>query len=110
MQHKSAELSASDLPQSSLELGLVIPTYKERENVPYLLSALHRTLINVSWEVIFVDDHSPDGTADYLRSLAGNDRQVRVIERIGRRGLASACIEGMMSTGAPYIAVMDADL
>jgi dolichol-phosphate mannosyltransferase len=91
-------------------LAIVIPTYNEKQNAPLLLDALRKTLEGIVWEAIFVDDHSPDGTADLLRNLSSRDRQVRAIERVGRRGLSSACIEGMMSTGAPYIAVMDADL
>ena len=93
-----------------LELAIVIPTYKERENVPHLLAKLRNTLGAIRWEAIFVDDNSPDGTADAIRAIGISDPQVRVIERVGRRGLSSACIEGMMSTAAPYIAVMDADL
>jgi dolichol-phosphate mannosyltransferase len=93
-----------------LELTVVIPTFKERLNVAILLEKLRGVLSDVAWEVIYVDDHSPDGTADAVREIALTDRRVRVIERIGRRGLASACVEGMMASAAPYIAVMDADL
>jgi len=95
---------------SPIELTIVIPTFKERTNVPILLEKLKGVLSHVAWEVIYVDDHSPDGTADAVREIARTDRRVRVIERIGRRGLASACVEGMMASAAPYIAVMDADL
>lgn len=91
-------------------LTVVIPTYNERGNVLELLVRLEATLENIPWEAVFVDDHSPDGTAELLRSAAQKDSRVRVIERIGRRGLSSACIEGMMSSSAPYIAVIDADL
>jgi dolichol-phosphate mannosyltransferase len=93
-----------------LDLSIVIPTYNERGNVLVLLDKLEMALAGMAWEVVFVDDHSPDGTADVLREVARGNRRVRVIERIGRRGLASACIEGMMTSAAPYIAVMDADL
>jgi len=93
-----------------IELSIVIPTFKERANVLILLEKLKAVLTHIAWEVIYVDDHSPDGTADAVRALALTDRRVRVIERIGRRGLASACVEGMMASAAPYIAVMDADL
>jgi dolichol-phosphate mannosyltransferase len=94
----------------AIELTIVIPTFKERANVPILLEKLKAVLAHVVWEVIYVDDHSPDGTADVVREIARTDRRVRVIERIGRRGLSSACVEGMMASAAPYIAVMDADL
>ncbi len=93
-----------------LELSVVIPTYKERQNVAPLLAALEAALQGVNWEVIFVDDHSPDHTADAVRELALTNSRVRIIERIGRRGLSSACIEGMMASPAPCLAVMDADM
>jgi dolichol-phosphate mannosyltransferase len=92
------------------ELTLVIPTFNERENVPVLLERLSATLVGIAWEVVFVDDDSPDGTADLLRSLARRHPNVRCLHRIGRRGLASACVEGVMSSAAPYVAIMDADL
>ena len=93
-----------------LELAVVIPTFNEAGNVAELVRRLEIALEGRCWEAIFVDDASPDGTAKALREIARRDRRIRVIERIGRRGLSSACIEGMMATGAPLIAVMDADL
>ena len=93
-----------------IELAVVIPTYNERENVAPLLALLEQALARTEWEAIFVDDNSPDGTSEFIRGLAANNRRVRVLERIGRRGLSSACIEGMLATAAQYIAVMDADL
>jgi dolichol-phosphate mannosyltransferase len=93
-----------------IELAVVIPTFRESQNVPILLEKLRVVLSDIAWEVIYVDDHSPDRTADVVREIAREDRRVRGIERIGRRGLASACVEGMMASAAPYIAVMDADL
>jgi dolichol-phosphate mannosyltransferase len=92
------------------ELSVVVPTYNERDNVPLVVELLKRTLEDVSWEVIFVDDNSPDGTAAAVRALGAADHRVRCIRRIGRRGLAGACIEGMLSSQARYIAVLDADL
>jgi dolichol-phosphate mannosyltransferase len=93
-----------------LELSVVIPTYKERQNIAPLLAALETTLEGINWEVIFVDDHSPDHTADVVRSIALSNPRVRILERVGRRGLSSACIEGMMASPAPYLAIMDADM
>jgi len=98
---------ASVLP---IELTVVVPTFNERQNVPILLEKLEAVLTGIEWEAIYVDDHSPDGTSDVVRGIARTNRRVRSIERIGRRGLSSACIEGMMASAAPYIAVMDADL
>lgn len=93
-----------------VELALVIPTYNESENLKPLLAGLERALQGIDYEVIFVDDDSPDGTSALARVISRTDPRVRSIQRINRRGLASACIEGMMATSAPYIAVMDADL
>jgi dolichol-phosphate mannosyltransferase len=106
----TSEYSHTEELSTPIKLTVVVPTFNERENVLVLIEKLAQTLCGVAWEVVFVDDHSPDGTADRLRSVAQVDRRVRVIERIGRRGLSSACIEGMMASAAPYIAVMDADL
>jgi len=93
-----------------VELAIVIPTFKERENIEPLLESLQQSLRAIEYEVVFVDDDSPDGTAAAIREISLGNPRVRVLERIGRRGLASACLEGMMATAAPYIAVMDADL
>ncbi|MEO5922213.1 MAG: glycosyltransferase family 2 protein [Bryobacteraceae bacterium] len=97
-------------PSQPLDLAVVVPTFKERKNVEPLLDLLRQALFGVEYEVIFVDDDSPDGTAEAIRAIARTNTRVRVLQRIGRRGLSSACLEGMLSTPAPYIAVMDADL
>jgi dolichol-phosphate mannosyltransferase len=93
-----------------VELAVVIPTLNERENVPILVQRLNAALIGIGWEAIFVDDDSADGTADVVRALAQRQGNIRCVQRVGRRGLASACIEGILSSAAPYIAVMDGDL
>jgi len=93
-----------------LELAVVIPTFNERGNVPTLIAKLDAALKGRNWEAIFVDDDSPDGTAQAVRDLARLDKRVRVIQRIGRRGLSTACIEGMCATAAPFVAVIDGDL
>jgi dolichol-phosphate mannosyltransferase len=77
---------------------------------PFWWERLGRVLEGTAWEVVFVDDDSPDGTADVVRALARRHPNVRCVQRIGRRGLASACVEGVLSSAAPYVAVMDADL
>src|SRR5690242_11677176 len=92
------------------ELTVVVPAYRERENVLPLLSALQTALGGFDWEVIYVVDDALDGTEELVRSRAQEDRRVRCVQRIGRRGLASACIEGMLASSAPYCAVIDADL
>jgi dolichol-phosphate mannosyltransferase len=92
------------------ELTVVVPTFNERANIPILVERLDRVLADCDWEVVFVDDNSPDGTAAAARAIGAIDSRVRCIRRIGRRGLAGACLEGMLSSQARYIAVMDADL
>jgi len=92
------------------ELTLVIPTLNERENIAPLLERLDRVLAGTRWEVIFVDDDSRDGTPEQVREISRADPRVRCLHRIGRRGLSTACIEGMLASASPYIAVMDADL
>jgi dolichol-phosphate mannosyltransferase len=93
-----------------VELSIVVPTFNERDNVEKLIEQLERTIPDVRWEVIFVDDDSPDGTADVVRALAQSKPHVRCLQRIGRRGLSRAVIEGILASNAPVIAVMDADL
>ncbi len=92
------------------ELAVIVPTFNERDNVGELFARVVTALGDVSFEVIFVDDDSPDGTAAAVGELAAIDRRVRCLRRIGRRGLSSACIEGMLATPARYLAVIDADL
>ncbi len=91
-------------------LTIVVPTFNERGNVAELVRRLDRTLGASGWELVFVDDDSPDGTAAVAKALSRTDPRVRCLRRVGRRGLAGACIEGMLSSAAPYVAVMDGDL
>jgi dolichol-phosphate mannosyltransferase len=92
------------------ELAIILPTYNERTNLIPLLGCLREALAGINYEVIIVDDDSPDSTAAAARSLGQNDPGIRVLQRIGRRGLASAAVEGMLATSAPFLLVMDADL
>ena len=96
--------------QPGPELTVVVPTLNERANVPLLVERLAEALDGIDWEVVFVDDNSKDGTMQVVRELAGANRRVRGIHRIFRRGLSGACLEGMLSSSAPIVAVMDADL
>src|SRR6202051_3367640 len=97
---------ATGLPQ----LSVIVPTFKERDNVTTLFRRLETALTGVAFEVIFVDDNSPDGTWEVVRALARQDSRVRCSRRIGRRGLSGACIEGILASSAPCAAVIDADL
>ncbi|HYM17876.1 MAG TPA: glycosyltransferase family 2 protein [Micropepsaceae bacterium] len=92
------------------ELSVVVPTFREAGNVAALVEKLDAALQGCAWEVVFVDDDSPDGTADVVKEIALSDSRVRCLRRVSRRGLAGACIEGILSSSAPYVAVMDADL
>ncbi len=96
--------------RAAVELTVVVPSFNEIDNVEPLIERLHAALDGIEWEVIYVDDDSPDGTAAKVRELAQTDPRVRCIQRIGRRGLSTAVIEGMLASSAPYLAVTDADL
>ncbi len=91
-------------------LSVIIPTYNEGSNLVPLIASLDAALAGVSWEVIFADDNSPDGTHRLAKQLAASDPRVRCLRRVGRRGLAGACIDGVLSSSAHYVAVMDGDL
>lgn len=101
---------AADRPSTVPEISIIIPTFNEKENISELVRLVTAAMAGVRWELIFVDDNSPDGTARAVRALAAADGRVRCIQRLGRRGLSSACIEGMLSSSAKYLAVMDGDL
>src|SRR5438046_10530695 len=111
--HGSSPQSSSGVAKGGWrvpELSVVVPAFRERENIPDLLRALEQALAGIDWETIVVIDDAFDGTEDLVRERAQRDPRVRCIQRIGRRGLASACIEGMLASSAPYLAVIDADL
>lgn len=101
---------ASPPSPGPVELSVIVPTYNERGNVAPLVARLEATLAGVAWEAVFVDDDSPDGTAREIKTIAARDPRVRCLRRVNRRGLAGACIEGILGSSAPYVAVIDADL
>jgi dolichol-phosphate mannosyltransferase len=103
-------IAPNTAPRPGPELCIVVPTYNERANVPILVEALSRVLAACDWEVIFVDDNSPDGTAAVVRAIGETNGRVRCMRRIGRRAHAGACLEGMLATQARYIACIDADM
>jgi dolichol-phosphate mannosyltransferase len=107
LSHSELRAAAFDRP---IELTIVVPTFNESANVPVLVERLETALAGIEWEVVFVDDDSPDETAEVVSKLAQKNRRVRRLLRIGRRGLSTACIEGMLSSSAPFVAVMDGDL
>ena len=109
LQYAEAPIEFASLPRNA-SIAVVLPTFNERENISEVIERLSAALAGLDWELIFIDDDSPDGTSNLVRAYAGEDRRIRLIQRIGRRGLSTACIEGMMATAADYVAVMDADL
>lgn len=108
MTHSLLDQAAQAATQP-LQLAVVLPTLNERGNIAPMVARLEDALGPHGWEAIFVDDNSHDGTAEAAREIGRTDPRIRVIQRIGRRGLASAAIEGMCATSAPIVAVMDAD-
>ena len=94
----------------STELTIVVPTYNERDNISPLLDSIRAVLGDIVWEVIFVDDDSSDNTAGLVREIARQHPGVRCIQRLKRRGLSSACVEGILASSSPFVCVMDADL
>jgi dolichol-phosphate mannosyltransferase len=103
-------LQEDAVPSGPLELAIIVPTFNERQNVRELIARVERAVRGIRWEMIFVDDDSPDGTSDEIKAIAARDSRIRCLRRIGRRGLSSACIEGMLASSAPTLVVMDADL
>ena len=93
-----------------LQMTVVIPTFNEAGNVELLLDRIGLALAGIEWEAMFVDDGSKDGTPELIEQLSRQDRRVRLIRRIGRRGLSSAVVDGALASTAPVIAVIDADL
>lgn len=109
---KHALTNPSYLPIKSAQptLSIIVPTYQEAGNLLPLLRKLNAALGETDWEVIFADDDSPDGTHSLAKNLSLDDRRIRCLRRVGRRGLAGACIDGILSSSAPFVAVMDGDM
>jgi dolichol-phosphate mannosyltransferase len=98
------------VPFRGPEVSIVVPVFNERENLAELTERIRVCLGDIAWEIIYVDDDSPDGSAQFARELSAGDSRVRCIQRLGRRGLSSACVEGILSSSAPFVAVIDGDL
>jgi len=105
-QHSSKQEDQAQPPR----LVLVIPTLNEADNIHPLLDRLNEVLSGLDWEVIFVDDDSDDGTRDRIAERTSRDKRIRCIHRIGRKGLSSACIEGILASDAAIVGIMDADM
>jgi dolichol-phosphate mannosyltransferase len=107
---RPASLAKTVCTPAGADLTVVIPTYNERDNIRPLVDALDMALRGIHWEALFVDDDSPDETASAVRAIGQEDARIRCIHRVGRRGLSTAVIEGMLASCAPYLAVIDGDL
>lgn len=92
------------------EISIIIPTFNEVKNITHVIDTLRKLLIPYQWEIIVVDDNSPDGTSQLVQSMVMKDARIRCIKRVHRRGLAGACLEGALASQAPYIIFMDGDL
>jgi dolichol-phosphate mannosyltransferase len=91
-------------------LSVVVPTYREAANVPALFERLAAALDGLPWEMVVVDDDSPDGTYDVAFAIARRDPRLRCLRRVNRSGLAGAVIEGWLASSADFVAVIDGDL
>ncbi len=94
----------------SLELSLVIPTYNERDNLAELFARLDQVLGQTAFEVLLVDDDSPDQTWAAAEMLRSQYPWLRVIRRTGERGLSSAVVCGFRAAHGRVLGVMDGDL
>ncbi|MFO8133300.1 MAG: glycosyltransferase family 2 protein [Thermoplasmatota archaeon] len=91
-------------------LSLVVPTYNEADNLPHLLERVATALQDVDFELVIVDDSSPDGTADRAEEFRETYSFLRVVRRTGKRDLALSVIEGFHRSSGDILTVMDADL
>jgi len=90
-------------------VSIIIPVFNEAANVEPMVAAIDEAMVDDDWEILFVDDDSPDGTADKVTEVARRDARVRLVLRVSDRGLAKACIQGMLSSTADYLCVIDGD-
>ncbi len=103
-------MPVSSRSKSIPDITIIVPTFNEHDNVEPLVERLNQCLAGRDWEILIVDDNSPDGTARHVANLGKADSRIKCLLRIGRRGLSSACIEGMLASSSPLVAVMDSDL
>ncbi|MBP9773609.1 MAG: polyprenol monophosphomannose synthase [Candidatus Peribacteraceae bacterium] len=89
--------------------SLILPTFNESGNIVSLLNELSRCLTTIEYEIIVVDDDSPDGTWRLVQEYGQHDAHVRVVRRVGERGLSSAVLRGFETAKGNVLAVMDAD-
>lgn len=93
-----------------MEISIVVPTYNESGNIELLLLAVSKTLEGYDYEIITVDDNSPDGTARIVQELAAKDDRIRLLVRSRKLGLGSAILDGFRMAEGNYFLMVDADL
>ncbi len=98
-------------PPPTAKTSVILPTYKEKDNIVELVQAIHDYLAaeGFNYEVVVVDDNSPDGTADVVRTAFGDDARVKLLVRTGERGLASALRYGAEHSDGEVLVFMDTD-
>ena len=104
------ENSQSEQLSQHVVLSVIVPTYMERESINELIDGIESSLERLPFEVIVVDDSSPDGTAERAEDLNMRYGNIKVIKREGKLGLSSAVLDGFEKAGAEVLGVMDADL
>jgi dolichol-phosphate mannosyltransferase len=105
-----SRLEEAHITTRNLEFAIIVPILNERDNIQPLLGLLGKALTGITWEAVFVDDGSHDGSIPLLLEIAAANPAVRLVQRLGRRGLSTAVVEGMMATAAPLVGVIDGDL
>ena len=108
--HRFLKLNKRRVNLKKPSLSIVIPTYNEKDNISKILEKLKKALKDITYEIIFVDDNSPDETSREIKFFMKKSSNIRLIHRIGRRGLSGAVIEGFFAANAELVAVMDCDL
>ena len=92
-----------------VKVSVVLPTYNERENISGIIGRLSK-ILRKNYEIIIVDDNSPDGTWEIVRNISSGNKKVRLILRKNKRGIASAFRDGTSKAKGEIIVWMDADL
>ncbi|HWE86691.1 MAG TPA: polyprenol monophosphomannose synthase [Terracidiphilus sp.] len=110
--HLTSQIPEFHSPEKREKLALVIPTLCEAENIGAVIGHVRSVLhpLSVPYEIVVVDDDSPDGTGAIVAAIARQDEHVRLLVRKGQRGLSGAVLHGWQNTDATILGVMDADL
>ncbi|MFC1912035.1 glycosyltransferase [Chloroflexota bacterium] len=93
----------------SKPISIIVPTYNEADSITPLVEKLHAALAGYNYEIIFVDDDSQDGTGTIASGLSAR-YPVKLMVRKGKKGLASAVVDGLQQVSNDIVGVMDADL